>query len=228
MEERWYLKPQKEGGGEKELARKMSRTFNAIPKARLLYIGFTGMLKASIDWTVVDEDTYNASPPHMRKRDDVEHLGPDKKPLRDENGKKIVDHDVPHVCLCECEFVRAYMEMKHRLAHSEKFWNGSPKDKPPVKWKDCKPAHRNTAAVRYAAKLFVTVLWKVWRKLEGLPIDDSYAVTKLGHRSHHNISAWSHIGDNIAPGDGESQGDDPEGPDDFGGFDGVDMATLGD
>jgi hypothetical protein len=45
--------------------------------------------------------------------------------------------------------------------------------------------HRHRAALRYCVKMFLQDLFIAWRKLEGLPISDPYAVAKLGMPRHH-------------------------------------------
>lgn len=192
MEERWFLKPS-DDGKKKELGVKMSRTYNAITKSRLLFIGMVGIIKANVRWVDADDATYEETVSHMRRLNPVDRRDTDGKLVKDGDGNKVVDQ-VPQVCACDCEFARCYMEMKHRLCHSHQMHTGEKK-----LWKDCTSGHRNAAAVRYMAKTFITVFWKVWRKLEGLPIDDSYAVTKLGHRGHHKVSVWCHVGDNVDP-----------------------------
>ena len=40
--------------------------------------------------------------------------------------------------------------------------------------------HRHNAAIRYMVKMFLVDLWQAWRKLEGLPVREAYAVEYLG------------------------------------------------
>lgn len=40
--------------------------------------------------------------------------------------------------------------------------------------------HRHNMAVRYMIKRFLVDLYKVWRKMEGLPVADEYSIAKLG------------------------------------------------
>lgn len=42
-------------------------------------------------------------------------------------------------------------------------------------------AHIHFMSMRKMVKLFLSHLWEAWRKLEGLPVRDPYAVEKLGH-----------------------------------------------
>ena len=41
--------------------------------------------------------------------------------------------------------------------------------------------HIHARAKRYAVKIFLSHLWEVWRKQEGLPVRDPYALEVLGH-----------------------------------------------
>jgi hypothetical protein len=51
----------------------------------------------------------------------------------------------------------------------------------PAPWGKRK-AHRDAAAKRYMAKMFLLELWKEWRLLEGLPIVDPYSEAYLGRK----------------------------------------------
>jgi len=44
--------------------------------------------------------------------------------------------------------------------------------------------HRDDMAKRYMIKMFLADLWEAWRTVEGLPVRATYAVDKLGHRTH--------------------------------------------
>ena len=44
--------------------------------------------------------------------------------------------------------------------------------------------HRNNAAIRWTAKLFLSHLWEEWRKLEGLPTPLPYSIAILGHSGY--------------------------------------------
>jgi hypothetical protein len=44
-------------------------------------------------------------------------------------------------------------------------------------------AHVDNAARRYMVKIFLSHLWEVWRKEEGLPVREPYAITNLGHQT---------------------------------------------
>lgn len=50
----------------------------------------------------------------------------------------------------------------------------------------CSKAHKYAMAKRLTVKLFISHLWKVWRQLEGLPIDRPYAM-EHGHSEHSII-----------------------------------------
>ena len=44
--------------------------------------------------------------------------------------------------------------------------------------------HRHNAAMRKMIKVWLSHLWEVWRKLEGLPVRNIYAEDKLGHNHY--------------------------------------------
>lgn len=44
-----------------------------------------------------------------------------------------------------------------------------------------KPGHAHAMAKRKAVKLFVSHLWQEWRKAEGLPVSEPYAISILNH-----------------------------------------------
>lgn len=46
------------------------------------------------------------------------------------------------------------------------------------------PGRIHAAAARYMIKQFLAALWTTWRRLEGLPVTEPYAVAKLGQRPH--------------------------------------------
>ena len=52
--------------------------------------------------------------------------------------------------------------------------------------RDWTKLHRHNAAMRKMIKVWLSHLWEVWRKLEGLPTRNIYAEGKLGH--NHYIS----------------------------------------
>lgn len=52
--------------------------------------------------------------------------------------------------------------------------------------KEAHKKHRHDMAVRYMVKMFLLDLWKEWRKIEGLPVGESYAEAKLGLRHHRS------------------------------------------
>jgi hypothetical protein len=51
--------------------------------------------------------------------------------------------------------------------------------------------HRHNAALRYMVKQFLIDLWKEWRRLEKLPVVESYAEAKLGIRHGDHASSAS-------------------------------------
>lgn len=46
----------------------------------------------------------------------------------------------------------------------------------------CK-GHIDAMARRKAVKLFVSHLWVIWRRIEGLPVTDPYVIERLGHKT---------------------------------------------
>lgn len=52
---------------------------------------------------------------------------------------------------------------------------------------DCPDIHRHRMAERKTVKLFLSHLWEVWRKLEGLPIVPPYPIALLKHDPSHYI-----------------------------------------
>lgn len=72
----------------------------------------------------------------------------------------------------EATYAKVYYDYKNRLQNRP----------------DCaelRPAVIHRRAIRYAVKMFLRDLWKVWRELEGLPVGDDYAVAKLDMEPHH-------------------------------------------
>jgi len=72
-----------------------------------------------------------------------------------------------------CKYAAVYREYKHRIENSSN-----------PRWQKASVGHRNRAALRYSVKIFVADLWVFWRRLEGLPVSEPYAVAKLGHPPH--------------------------------------------
>jgi len=50
------------------------------------------------------------------------------------------------------------------------------------------PGRIHTASSRYMVKQFLAEFWTIWRKLEGLPVTEPYAVDKLGKRPHQSAA----------------------------------------
>lgn len=67
---------------------------------------------------------------------------------------------------------KIYIEQRHRLDNS-------------AYHKDKTAAQKNAMAQRYMIKEFVREMWKAWRTLEGLEVDEPYEVAKLGHTPHN-------------------------------------------
>jgi len=49
---------------------------------------------------------------------------------------------------------------------------------------DWTKGHQHNAAMRKMIKVWLSHLWEVWRKLEGLPVRDLYSQDKLGHNHY--------------------------------------------
>jgi len=73
-------------------------------------------------------------------------------------------------------YADVYRNYKHRIenmpAHAEKT-----------------KGHRHAMAMRYMTKRFLADLYAVWRKLEGLPVYDDYATSKLGYAHGQDLKA---------------------------------------
>jgi hypothetical protein len=50
---------------------------------------------------------------------------------------------------------------------------------------DWTKAHRHNAAMRKMIKMWLSHLWEVWRKLEGLPTREPYIIGREGHEHYH-------------------------------------------
>lgn len=68
------------------------------------------------------------------------------------------------------QYASVYFGYKSRLANNEKYKNTT-------------KAHRHYMAVRYMIKRFLTDMHIAWRTVEGLPVKEDYAATKLGVKS---------------------------------------------
>ena len=68
----------------------------------------------------------------------------------------------------DCHYRQCYDDYKYRLEHSQKH-------------KDKTKLHRHNMAMRYMVKRFLADLYKVWRRLEGLPVELEYSEAKLGN-----------------------------------------------
>lgn len=69
-------------------------------------------------------------------------------------------------------YSKLYYDQRNRLANSSFHKNKS-------------AAQHNMMAQRYMIKEFLRSMWETWRTLEGLPVDEPYAVAKLGMEPHH-------------------------------------------
>ncbi len=65
-------------------------------------------------------------------------------------------------------YADVYANYKHRLDNH-------------LNWQERSKLNRHRASLRYMIKIFLLDLYKVWRKLEGLPVAPSYQEAKLGH-----------------------------------------------
>lgn len=64
-------------------------------------------------------------------------------------------------------YAKIYYDYKQRLENRDD-------------WKEKTKLHRHNASIRYMIKMFYLDLYKVWRKLEGLPVAAPYHEAKLG------------------------------------------------
>lgn len=72
----------------------------------------------------------------------------------------------------ETEWAQIYVNQRQRLDNSA-FHSGK------------SSAQKNQMAQRYMIKEFIRQMWRTWRELEGLEVDEPYEVAVLGHRPHH-------------------------------------------
>lgn len=73
----------------------------------------------------------------------------------------------------DAQYSKVYYEYKNRLQNRSDCL-------------DLRLAVIHRRALRYAVKMFLRDMWRAWRKLEGLPVGDDYAVAKLGMDPHHD------------------------------------------
>ena len=130
---------------------------------------------------------------HGRKKGDTEMMpyyvyeDGERKLATDENGNLKLKRSItynPKIktklvgvlsgCLIKAKdpyFSKIYYDMRFRYDNS-------------AYHKDKSALVKNRMAIRYMVKEFLRALWIEWRTLEGLPVDDPYAVAKLGHPKH--------------------------------------------
>jgi hypothetical protein len=95
---------------------------------------------------------YNLATSFMRNGNEDYRAVYDRRKRKTENSKKTVMH-------------------KHRAHEPYK----------ETAWKDVNPGRRHNDALRIMIKHFLSDLWFVWRKLEGLPTERPYVEEHLGH-----------------------------------------------
>lgn len=69
---------------------------------------------------------------------------------------------------------------RDRAKHPEKVDSGRKSRKGKVIWMYT-DGHIHARAKRYAVKILLSHLWEYWRKFEGLPVREPYAIEQLGH-----------------------------------------------
>lgn len=196
MEPRW-MKKRKGTSVDGDEGYKMEqvtlRTHDVRKKAKVVGTGADSILKACIRWIPCTEEEYLDADPAYSKR----------KNIKEDKQKGIEKQDnVPHVLaiLGDSPYAKIYMDTKHRLTHSQKPCPRVKKladgQEVHLTWSETSDAHRHRAAARYMIKMFLADLWLAWRKLEGLPVTETYAVAKLGHRPHHAYAPYEHVGNN--------------------------------
>lgn len=86
----------------------------------------------------------------------------------------------------DSQYGKIYYDYKNRLQQREDIKNPS-------------AAHIHSMAIRYAVKMFLADLWVAWRKLEGLPTTEPYAVAFLGRAPHGdpNLGSTSEFSETI-------------------------------
>lgn len=79
------------------------------------------------------------------------------------------------------QYYAIYINYKHRLEnHAVYGTHLDGKEYDGIGW--IGPARRNSMAIRYMVKQFLVELYKVWRAIEGLPVNNPYAEEKLGRK----------------------------------------------
>lgn len=189
MSPRWMRKRSGEGYA---MERTTLRSHDVRKKAKVVGVMSDCILKAGLRWIPTTEENYESHDPALRCRKDFPKKG-------DIPARK----DVPCVADILSPYVEIYMQYKHRQRHSHKPCPATVTEGGVVRqlmWCETSDGHRDRAAKRYMMKMFLADLWVVWRKIEGLPVTEPYAVAVLGRRPHHAQSAYA------------SAGNTPEGP----------------
>jgi hypothetical protein len=64
-------------------------------------------------------------------------------------------------------------------------------DRERVGWPD---GRKHLTALRKVEKLFLALLWVVWREAKGLPVTEPYAIAHMGHSPASKINPWDMVG----------------------------------
>jgi len=86
-------------------------------------------------------------------------------------------------------YSKFYYDYKTRKENdTNEVWHCKKGGKPKLtKWCDVSKGHRDSAAKRYMVKMFLKDLYAEWRKIEGLPVREPYAVEYLGKKHEENV-----------------------------------------
>ncbi len=167
------------------------RSHDVRKKAKVVGVMSDCIIKAGLRWLPTTEEIYESHDPALRCRRDLPKKG-------DVPARK----DVPCVAEILSPYVEIYMQYKHRQRHSHKPCPATVKEGGVVRqlmWCETSDMHRDRAAKRYMMKMFLADFWVAWRKIEGLPVTEPYAVAVLGRRPHHSYRPHEPIAVDAVP-----------------------------
>ena len=180
-EPRWTREA--DGSGGYRMAMVAAKTHSPGLKSKIAGVLAKNMLMGGLRWPEVTQDAWDRTPEQFRR---IKEVTADKHGPR--QGEKRMANQVASV---KNIYVEAYLDYKHRKANSiapAKVWRIPAGKKEAeiteIPWCETSPAHREAAAKRYMAKMFLADFWKEWRRLEGLDVGLSYAEQFLGRAPH--------------------------------------------